>query len=481
MSLAGIIVIMLQKPNLTTWVIRLLDPFLTVDPKIRKRLDQNDLESVKKAFWFQVIVWPLIYIAHFHFNDQAKQPLRLYFLYRYGMALTILILGAVGYYFRQNSLAIRACLTLLATLLCFVQSWSMTLGPYISHAYLIWLPLIVLASFSRSFVLQSSWLVFLVCTSRIFWEKHTELRFVFSDTVIGLFILLSVHLVRRVWIDSCALAFQNEDLRKEAFVAQQTFDKHLRSFISPVLIKNIELMTVRGATFIAALDSTLKLRKCTVAVLFSDMRNFSVRSDDITFLEKELIPSARAIIDPAEENGGIAKQVGDAVFIYYSLDDPEESLLRSLKDGIRCSLEEQLRVRCLGRTSVERFFTLTFGMAFVGNMVSARHREATIIGSPANLAARIDAMTKDQSILNLINNEAGILLEQSAYVVVKSFSSDWQLRWADLSQLGLSIRSYPDQTKLYFLPANEYNINILNQLLVLNSIPILKISGEING
>ena len=74
----------------------------------------------------------------------------------------------------------------------------MTLGPYISHVYLIWLPVIVLASFSRSYIFSATWLIFLAYTSRIFWGPHTEARFIFSDTVLGLFILLAVHLFRRI-------------------------------------------------------------------------------------------------------------------------------------------------------------------------------------------------------------------------------------------------------------------------------------------
>jgi len=60
------------------------------------------------------------------------------------------------------------------------------------------------------------------------------------------------------------------------------------------------------------------------------------------------------------------------VFVYYSLDDPEESLLRSIKDGVVCCIEEKKRVELLGREKPERFFSLSYGNALVGNMASAK-------------------------------------------------------------------------------------------------------------
>lgn len=410
---------------------------------------------------------------------KAKR-LSLYFRYRFGMVAAFGCFSILGLLFKESDVAIRFILFLMAASMCLVQSWSMTLGPYISHAYLVWLPVIIFASYARSFILPALSLVLLVCVSKVFWGPYTEQRFLVSDTMIGLFVLFGSHLVRSIWIEGRALKLRNDDLIQESFLLQQTFDKQIRSFISPVLIKKIEKMMSKGSGFIAAVDSVLRLHRTQVAVMYSDIRNYSTRSDDIDFIEKELIPSARSIIDPAEENGGVAKQIGDAVLVYYSFDDPEEGLLRALKDGLRSSLLEDQRIRSIGRSKPERYFTITFGIAYIGNIASARHREPTITGRPANLSARIDTLTKERAVQDKIAGQCGILLDEAAAAVVKTFTSGWMMVEIILEECSISIRSYPEEKKIYFLPASKVNLEQLNGVLRVNKISEL-FPGKNNG
>jgi class 3 adenylate cyclase len=463
------------KNDLYGLLLKLIDPILLVNPKVRTRILQKSFSGVKTAFLTNCTLWPILYIAHYFFNDHAKQPLSLYFKYRFGMAAAISLIGVSGLFLKQNERAIKILLIFLDTLMCYVQIWSMTLGPYISHSYLIWLPAIVLASFARSFILAGGWLVFLVLTSRPFWISHTEIRFIFSDTVIALAVLMGVIVTRWVWIESAAIQFESDDLRAKTFESQEIFNKQIRSFISPVLIHSLERAVKQGSSIVAALDSVLRLRKSEVCVLFSDIRNFSLRSDDVSFIENELIPSARMIIDEAESNNGIAKQIGDAVLIYYNQKDPEESLLLGLKDALRCCIQENARILSLGRLSSERFFTITYGLAYVGNMASTRHREATIIGSPANLAARIDTLTKENAFKALFEAESGIFLADAAFKTLSTFTAEWSFRSIDLSSINLSIRSFPNETHVYYMPANDNNIGLLNRLLEMNQIPALQV------
>lgn len=471
------------KNDLSSLLLKLIDPVLLVNPKVRTRILQKSFNNTKIAFFTNCILWPVLYIAHYFFNDQSKQPLSLYFKYRFGMAAAIAIIGLLGLLIKKSEKVLKFLLVLLAALLCYAQSWSMTLGPYISHTYLIWLPAIVLASFARSFLLSGGWLVFLVLTSRPLWAPNTEIRFIFSDTLIALAVILGIMVARWVWIDSIAIQYESDDLRVKAFETQQIFNKQIRSFISPVLIQRLEQAVKQGSSIVASLDSVLRLRKSEVCVLFSDIRNFSLRSDDVEFIENELIPSAKMIIDEAENNNGVAKQIGDAVLIYYNQKDSEESLLLGLKDALRCCIQENSRILALGRVQSERFFTLTYGLAYVGNMASTRHREATIIGSPANLAARIDALTKEEAFKRLVEAEPGIFLADSAFKTLSTFSAEWKFRSINLASVNLNIRSFPDETDVFFMPASAGNVTLLNQLLKINQIPVLQArsQGVLNG
>ena len=127
---------------------------------------------------------------------------------------------------------------------------------------------------------------------------------------------------KRIWIRSKINEFLHNDAVQESIQKQIEFDNEIKRFISPVLVQRIEEKTATGETLVMALDDVLMRKEAPVAVMFTDMRNFSTRSVDTDFVEKELVPSSSKIIDSSEDNMGIAKQIGDAVFVYYSMEDP---------------------------------------------------------------------------------------------------------------------------------------------------------------
>jgi class 3 adenylate cyclase len=223
-----------------------------------------------------------------------------------------------------------------------------------------------------------------------------------------------------------------------------------------------------------ALDEVLMRKEASVAVMFTDMRNFSTRSVDTDFVEQELVPSSSKIIDGAEDNMGVAKQIGDAVFVYYSMEDPEEGLLRAAKDSVKGCMDEKQRIKTLGRAEPERFFSIAYGSALVGNMASFRHREATVIGSPANLSARMDTLTKEPAFKILIGDGNKVLVSKTAKEILKTFNDKLEFNEVNLEDIKLIMKSFPDEKSIYLFATTAENIAALNEVLAVNNLaPIL--------
>ena len=347
-------------------------------------------------------VLALVYIVHFFTNDVQKSPQILYIKYRFGIAIAMMLLFAIAVIWRKSLFVVQGTYLALASLIATAQAWSMTLGPVVSIKWVVWIPSFIFVVVSNSFLFSTFWILMMVYLTRPFWEGHDVGRALFSDLVFAILLLFLSQIVKRISILSKLNRLRYERSREALEDEQRIFHSQLSRFIAPVFISRMEREKKIGRSAIAAIDVVLRREKRTVAVMYSDIAGFSERSDADGFIEQELIPSATSIIDAAEKNMGVAKQVGDAVLVFYDLDDPEESLLRALLDCMRCAFDEDERVKTLGRNMPERYFSAVLGNATVGNMASASHREATIIGYPANLSSRIDSLTRHQSIKSLI-------------------------------------------------------------------------------
>ncbi len=393
----------------------------------QRQIRQGDLAYLTGAALSLFPVLATVSVLHFFFNDSEKVPQILYMQYRFGMAAAILLLGMVAFLLRGRALAVRSVYLILATLMSVVQAWSMTLGPQITIKWVVWLPTIVFMVTSNSFFFSALWLGLLVLLTHPYWEGRDFARAIFSDFTLSLVALAFGQIVRRISITARINYLLYEEASQSLEEEQKIFYTQISRFISPVLLEKIDEKRKAGLTPVAALDAVLKRRRSTVAVMFSDIRDFSSRADETDFIENELIPSSASIIDPCERNCGIAKQIGDAVIVFYDLPDAEEGLLRALADAFRCAQFEANRVKRLNRIHPERYFSIAYGSATVGNMASVSHRETTIIGYPANLSARIDSLTKERKIADIIRSQSVpcVMLSAESAVVVGQFAKTW--------------------------------------------------------
>lgn len=463
-----------------SWWIALIDPVLTVPISLRKRIRQSEVGFLKKATIGHFVIWLFIWTSALVINDSAKPNPQEWLNYRVVVISGIIALSAIAYLGRSKPTILLTSLFALGAWQSLSYSWSMRLGVPVPGKWVVYLPAVVLMTASRSFIANALALSTIVAASSPLWRPYNPIAWMYTDAEIAMVFFLFAHIVWKISIDVRVNEYTNEANRAEIEIQKAAFQRQLLTFVSPSFVTQIERETRKLGNTIAAFDQVLQRRKATVAVLYSDLRGFTKRSVDTDFVEKELIPSSAMIIDACESNGGVAKQIGDAVFVYYALPDPEESILRAFSDACRCAIEEGRRINGLGRSKPERYFILTFGEALVGNMASHHHREPTIIGAPANLAARIDELTKNKQLKDSLEKHPTIVLSEASGQVIQTFSDDLTLETFPLETEDLIIRSFETERELRLFKLNDKNMNSLNMLLEANNMPpVVSAAAEI--
>lgn len=456
--------------------VQITDPFLLLPQQVTYRIEQEENLWVNRMAIINHTLWASGFILLFFLSDYNKPDVKIWAIYRFGLALSIILLGIISFLFRKKTSIVVINLYLVALLISLAVSWSMSFHNVngIRSKWVVMISACVLISVVRSLIVPICWLLFSIAVSSPLWVKYTPKRDLISDTIFAIILIIFGYASKRIWIQSKINKFLHDDAVQESIEKQMEFDSEIKRFISPVLVKRIEEKTANGETLVMALDDVLMRKEAPVAVMFTDMRNFSTRSVDIDFVEHELVPSSSKIIDGAEDNMGIAKQIGDAVFVYYALEDPEEGLLRATKDSVKGCLGEKHRIKALGRTEPERFFSIAYGPALVGNMASFRHREATVIGSPANLSARLDSLTKEPAFKILIGDGNKVLVSKTAKEILKTFNEKFEFNEVNLEDMKLIMKSFPEEKTIYLLAVTEHNINALNEVLKVNNIQTIE-------
>jgi adenylate cyclase len=149
-----------------------------------------------------------------------------------------------------------------------------------------------------------------------------------------------------------------------------------------------------------------------VTLLFSDIRNFTYLSErrspaEIVFLLNKYY--SRQIQVVFRHNGVLDKFIGDAMMIFWGapLDDPDHA-----RNAVACALEmeDQLVQFRADMGLKDGDFDIGIGIhtgrVIVGLIGSEVRREYTAIGSPVNLASRIEGLTKEANRRILVSQEA---------------------------------------------------------------------------
>jgi adenylate cyclase len=137
-------------------------------------------------------------------------------------------------------------------------------------------------------------------------------------------------------------------------------------------------------------------RRQEVTVLMSDLRGFTTMSAErgpeelVAILNRYLSRMSDVILS---YDGVIDEFIGDAILAVFGIPEPRPD---DAARAVACALEMQLALNQLNREldePLEMGVALNSGLVLVGNIGSERRLKYGVVGSPVNLAARLESVT----------------------------------------------------------------------------------------
>jgi adenylate cyclase len=154
----------------------------------------------------------------------------------------------------------------------------------------------------------------------------------------------------------------------------------------------------------------------TVTVLFTDMRDFTRRSEKlpaaavVDLLNRLHTPLTHAVL---AQSGTIDKYLGDGMMAFWNapLDVPNHAdqacraalAMRAALPALNAELAAEAASAGLSHEPVEIGIGINSGEVFVGNLGSQQRFDYSIIGDPVNVAARLEASTKELNVAILVS------------------------------------------------------------------------------
>ncbi|MBF0447801.1 MAG: adenylate/guanylate cyclase domain-containing protein [Magnetococcales bacterium] len=178
---------------------------------------------------------------------------------------------------------------------------------------------------------------------------------------------------------------------------------------------------VMEAISAGTIHPSLKGEVRQVCVLFSDIRNFTTRCEDlqpetvISFLNRYFEAMSSAI---HHHNGTLDKFIGDGILAFFGA--PGSSSTTPSNDAFLASQEMLTRLKVLnesfaqeGIQPIEIGIGLHFGSVVVGYVGSSSRFEYTVIGDTVNAASRVESLTKNLGYSLLVSEDARKNLEDA--------------------------------------------------------------------
>jgi len=231
----------------------------------------------------------------------------------------------------------------------------------------------------------------------------------------------------------------------DGVVCEQRAKRRLARFFSPAV----------AAAIVRARGDALGSRRQVVSVLFADIRGFTAiaeRADPEVVGEmlREYLTAMTEVV--FRHHGTVDKYIGDAIMALFNapLPDPDHAV-----HAVRTALELQERAlavsaRWRARLGVElrNGVGVATGEAVVGALGSRQRLEYTAVGDTVNLAARLEALTKEYGVGVLIDEatavrvRGGFLLRALPPVVVRGRTQPVPV----YSVVATDLRRYPRAT-----------------------------------
>ena len=194
-------------------------------------------------------------------------------------------------------------------------------------------------------------------------------------------------------VTQAASAMENAMLHEQK-LQEEKIKSNLERYLSPQVAKAV--IDAKG-------EVSLTTSKRKIAMLFSDIRNFTTKCEElepeqlVTYLNEYFTEMVDVIFN---HQGTVNKFVGDMIVAMFGA--PSEIIDREYC-AIAAAIAMQKRIKSLPIAWIrDNFITgigISSGEVIVGNIGSPQHMDYTAIGDEMNIAARLQGMAKGGQIL----------------------------------------------------------------------------------
>ena len=412
----------------------------------------------------------LVLVAHYLFVDMplGLQPARNWMAFRFGTAglATCMFLATLlkGY---ETARFFRMPLALSGVGLSVMQAVSMTWWNGVPYFYTIAIPCIMCLIMQDS---PSRSALYLVGIFAVQWpflmQSGQDARLILSAESVGLIGVVGLRM--RMLADIRAFLLQQEHLadQKKIIEQQMAMNAAIQAFLPREIYRRLlDRQQRHRLTTLQAMDDVLKPEIRTIACLYSDIRGFTHKSKDLKgFTANSALPNIQQCTDLVETHRGISRLIGDLVFAYFDDSVPTENISHALKCAFALvDANEQWNKSVSDENAVRRFVLLSFGDAVVGNIGGHDGaREITALGSCVNVLARIDSLTKDQALVQHLDYK-NVILTEAAARSAQSVFPELQMSRLDLTELGVSIRDFSEETGLWLIEVDPQHAAALGE------------------
>jgi adenylate cyclase len=190
-------------------------------------------------------------------------------------------------------------------------------------------------------------------------------------------------------------------------------DVRLACQLRPYAEVTVNLLLSPASTETQANSMDVNGTERDLAILFLDLRGFTTLSDgrlpyDVVFLLNRLFDTVGTVIH--EEGGWIDKYLGDGLMAVFGRDsDPETACLQAIRAAHRIDLAMDGLNRTLKKEVTQPLrigMGLHVGPLVLGEIGHPSTASMTVIGSTVNVAARLEASTKELECQMVISLEA---------------------------------------------------------------------------
>jgi class 3 adenylate cyclase/putative methionine-R-sulfoxide reductase with GAF domain len=190
-----------------------------------------------------------------------------------------------------------------------------------------------------------------------------------------------------------ASAIENA-LLHENKLKEERIKTNLERYVSAQLVE---------AILEAKSDISLAPAKRDITILFSDIRNFTSKCEELApeAIVEYLNEYFTHMVDVIFKNGGtVNKFVGDMIVAMFGA---PSKLVNSEQRAIETAIEMQNRIKAFPVPWIRQNFITGIGIScgevVVGNVGSPQHMDYTAIGDKVNIASRLQSIAKGEQIL----------------------------------------------------------------------------------